>query len=148
MTENQDPALRAIELSRTATGRYTARNAAGAEVEFGQGEDVLSPVELLLAAIAGCSAIDVDVATSRSAEPSEFRIEATGRKIVENGANRMEDLNLSFKLAFPDDEGGRKAAGMVERLVALSHDKYCTVSRTVELGTAVGHDVTVGIDGT
>ncbi|WP_262103529.1 OsmC family protein [Arthrobacter sp. Marseille-P9274] len=148
MSQNPDSALRSIELSRTATGRYTARNAAGAEVEFGQGEGLLSPVELLLAAIAGCSAIDVDIATSRSSEPSEFRIEATGNKIVEEGgANRMEDLNLSFRLAFPDDDGGRKAAGMVERLVALSHDKYCTVSRTVEHGTAVGHDVSVGIDG-
>ena len=36
---------------------------------------------------------------------------------------------------------------MVQRLVTLSHDKYCTVSRTVEHGTAVGHDVSVDIDG-
>ena len=148
MTENPDPALRSVELSRTATGRYTARNAAGAELAFGQGEGLLSPVELLLAAIAGCSSVDVDTATSRSAEPSRFRVEATGRKVVEEGgANRLEDLHLSFGLAFPDDAAGRKAAGMVERLVALSHDKYCTVSRTVEHGTAVGHDVVVGIDG-
>lgn len=101
-----------------------------------------------LAAIAGCSSIDVDTATSRSAEPSAFQVEATGQKVVEeNGANRLEDLHLSFRLSFPDDAAGRKAAGMVERLVTLSHDKYCTVSRTVEHGTAVRHDVSVGIDG-
>jgi uncharacterized OsmC-like protein len=148
MSEIQDPVPRSVELSRTATGHYIVRNAAGAELAFGQGEGLLSPVELLLAAIAGCSAIDVDTATSRSAEPSEFRVEATGRKIVEeNGANRLEDLQLSFHLSFPDDAGGRKAAGMVERLVALSHDKYCTVSRTVEHGSAVSHDITVGLDG-
>jgi uncharacterized OsmC-like protein len=75
---------------------------------------------------------------------SEFRVEATGRKILEeSGANRLEDLHLSFHLAFPDDAAGRKAAGMVGRLVALSHDKYCTVSRTVEHGAAVSHDVSV-----
>ncbi|KUG51302.1 oxidoreductase [Kocuria rosea subsp. polaris] len=148
MSETPDPTPRSVELTRTATGRYTARNPAGAEITFGRGENLLSPVELLLAAIAGCSAIDVDVATARSAEPSEFRIEATGRKIVEeSGANRLEDLNLSFHLSFPDDAAGRKAAGMVERLVGLSHDKYCTVSRTVEHGTAVGHDLSVGLDG-
>ena len=148
MSEINDPAPRSVELTRTATGHYTARNAEGAEIAFGRGEGLLSPVELLLAAIAGCSAIDVDVATSRSAEPSEFRVEATGRKILEeNGANRLEDLHLSFHLAFPDDAAGRKAAGMVQRLVTLSHDKYCTVSRTVEHGTAVGHDVSVGVDG-
>ena len=147
MSEINDPAPRSVELTRTATGHYTARNSEGAEIEFGRGEGLLTPVELLLAAIAGCSAIDVDVATSRSAEPSEFRVEATGRKVVEeNGANRLDGLNLSFHLSFPDDDAGRKAAGMVQRLVTLSHDKYCTVSRTVEHGAAVGHDLHVGID--
>jgi putative redox protein len=145
MTDTQDSA-RSIELFRTATGRYTARNPAGVEIEFGRGEDLLTPVELLLAAIAGCSAIDVDLATSRTAEPTEFRVGATGTKILEEGgANRMENLNLSFNISFPDDADGRKAASMVERLVSLSHDKYCTVSRTVEHGTAVGHDVSVGL---
>ncbi|MHC5557862.1 OsmC family protein [Kocuria sp. U4B] len=149
MTGPQDPTLRSVALTRTATGRYTARNTAGAEIDFGQGEDLLSPVELLLAAIAGCSSIDVDTVTSRSCEPSQFRVEATGHKIIEDsGANRLENLHLSFHLSFPDDAGGRKAAGIVERVLALSHDKYCTVSRTVEHGTAVGHDLSVDLDGT
>lgn len=148
MTDIQDPSRRSVELSRTATGQYIARNAAGAEIAFGQGEGLLSPVELLLAAVAGCSSIDVDTVTSRSAEPSRFRVEATGRKVAEeSGGNRMDDLHLSFQLSFPDDEGGHKAAKLVERALALSHDKYCTVSRTVEHGAAVGHDVSVGIDG-
>lgn len=146
MTETPDPAQRSVELTRDATGRYTARNDAGASVSFGQTEGLLSPVELLLAAIAGCSAIDVDTVTSRRTEPVEFRVEASGRKIVEDGgANRVEDLHLGFHLAFADDEAGRQAAGMVERLVALSHDKYCTVSRTVEHGTPVTHDVEVRV---
>ncbi|MFC4905004.1 OsmC family protein [Kocuria oceani] len=144
MSASQDPTPRTVELLRTSTGRYTARNAEGAQVAFGQGEDLLSPVELLLAALAGCSAVAVDTATARSAEPSEFRVEASGRQIVDaQGGNRLEDLHLSFHLAFPDDAAGRKAAGMVGRLVALSHDKYCTVSRTVEHGAAVSHDVSV-----
>jgi putative redox protein len=145
MTENEDPTLRSVELIRTATARYTARNAAGAEIEFGHGEDLMSPVELLLAAIAGCSAIDVDTVTARSAEPSTFRVVASGHKVVEDGASRVDELNLSFNVAFPDTEEGRKAAGMVDRLVALSHDKYCTVSRTVERGTPVAHDVNVTV---
>jgi putative redox protein len=148
MSETPDSTLRSIELSRTATGQYVARNPQGAEVGFGQGEGLLSPVELLLAAIAGCSAIDVDTATSRSAEPSRFQVTATGHKIVEEGgANRMDKLHLSFDLAFPDDAAGRKAAGMVERLVSLSHDKYCTVSRTVEHGTAVDFETNASTDG-
>ena len=53
----------------------------------------------------------------------------------------MEDIRLGFDLKFPDTEEGRKAAGMVERIVKLSHDKYCTVSRTVELGASVQSEV-------
>lgn len=144
MTDTSDPALRSIELTRDATGRYTARNAAGASVVFGQAEDLMSPVELLLAALAGCSAVDVDTVTSRRAEPDEFRVSATGRKVLDDGgASRVDALHLSFHLAFDDDAAGRQAAGMVDRLVALSHDKHCTVSRTIEHGTAVGYDVTV-----
>ncbi|WP_125614411.1 OsmC family protein [Specibacter cremeus] len=146
MSENDDPALRSVELTRTATARYTVRNAAGAEIEFGHGEGLLGPVELLLAAIAGCSAIDVDTVTARSCEPTRFRIDASGHKVVEDGANRMDGLHLSFNVAFPDTEDGRKAAGMVDRLAALSHDKYCTVSRTVERGTAVSREVNVAVE--
>lgn len=143
MSEIEDPTLRSVELTRTATARYKVRNAAGAEIEFGQGEGLLSPVELLLAAIAGCSSVDVDTVTARSAEPTAFRVAATGRKVVEDGANRMDGLHLSFNVAFPDTAEGRKTAGMVERLVDLSHEKYCTVSRTVERGTAVSNEVHV-----
>lgn len=147
MSENEDPLLRSVELTRTATARYRVRNAAGAEIEFGQGEGLLSPVELLLAAIAGCSSIDVDTVTARSAEPTLFQVAATGRKVVEDGANRVDDLHLSFNVAFPDTAAGQKAAGLVERLVELSHEKYCTVSRTVERGTAVTNEVHVVLAG-
>ncbi|MDQ0092526.1 OsmC family protein [Paeniglutamicibacter psychrophenolicus] len=145
MSENEDPMLRSVELTRTATGRYTVRNAAGAEIEFGHGEGLLSPVELLLAAIAGCSSIDVDTVTARSAKPTSFKVAATGRKVVEDGASRVDGLHLSFNVEFPDTTEGQKAAGMVERLVDLSHEKYCTVSRTVERGTAVTNEVHVGL---
>jgi putative redox protein len=141
MSENVDPTLRSVELIRTATARYTARNAAGAEIEFGHGED-------LLAAIAGCSSIDVDTVTARSSEPTEFRVAASGHKVVEDGANRVDGLHLSFNVAFPDTEEGRKAAGMVDRLVNLSHEKYCTVSRTVERGTPVTHEVHTAVGDT
>lgn len=139
-----DPARRSVELTRTEVGRYVARTPSGAELEFGQGEGLLSPVELLLAAIAGCSAIDVDTVASRSAEPEVFSVVASGRKTIDaGGGNVMEDLALAFSLAFGDDEGGQKAASLAERVVALSHDKLCTVSRTVEAGTPVAVSVEV-----
>ncbi|AIY01975.1 OsmC-like protein [Arthrobacter sp. PAMC 25486] len=147
MSEKDDSMVRSVELTRTSTAVYTVRNAAGAQIQFGHGEGLLSPVELLLAAIAGCSSIDVDTVTARSAEPTSYTVEASGNKLVEDGATRVDNLHISFNVDFPDTEGGRKAAGMVERLAALSHDKYCTVSRTVERGTPVSHEVNVSIGG-
>lgn len=145
MSEHQNP-THSIELLRIATNRYVARTADGAEIAFGRGEGLLSPVELLLAAIAGCSAIDVDTVTSRRTEPTGFRVGASGRKITEEGGgSRLADVNLSFHLAFPDDEGGRQAAGLVDRLVKLSHDKSCTVSRTVEHATPVEFDTEIRV---
>ena len=128
------------------TNHYRVRNAAGVELDFGRGEGLLSPVELLLAAVAGCSSIDVDTVASRRTEFSDFRVTAEGRKVEENGASRLADLRLRFGLSFPDDEAGRQAAGMVDRLVQLSHDKHCTVSRTVEHGEPIEFSTDVSTD--
>lgn len=141
MSENSRE-IREVSIKRVESRKYQATSLeSGASLEFGQGEGLLTPVELLLAAIAGCSAIDVDVATTRRSEPENFEVKASGYKVSEDSASRMEDIRLGFDLKFPDTEEGRKAAGMVERIVKLSHDKYCTVSRTVELGASVQSEV-------
>jgi putative redox protein len=134
----QDPGYRSVEVQRLGKTRYRATNATGDAVEFGQGEGLMSPVELLLAAIGGCSAIDVDVVTSRRSEPEEFRVGASGIKDKdESGGSRMRDIELSFSVKFPEGEVGDKAASMVPRLVELARTKDCTVSRTVEHETDV-----------
>ena len=126
-----------VEVERLAQTHYRATNPAGASLEFGAGEGLLSPVELLLAAVAGCTAVDVDVVTSRRGEPSTFRITAEGDRVNEAGASRLSDVRLAFDVTFPDTPEGRQAQAMVGRLVQVSHDKDCTVSRTVERPTNV-----------
>ncbi|MGO2067043.1 OsmC family protein [Glutamicibacter arilaitensis] len=141
MSENSRE-IRVVNIERLEARKYKATSLeSGASLEFGQGEGLLTPVELLLAAIAGCSSIDVDVATTRRSEPEKFEVKASGYKVTEDSASRMEDIHLGFDLKFPDTEEGRKAAGMIQRIVKLSHDKYCTVSRTVELGAVVQSEV-------
>ena len=125
-----------VTLQRTATGRYVATNARGVQLELGSDDDVFSPVEVLLAAIGACSAIDVDVVTSRRAEPERFEVTIGAMKVTdETGGNRLADVDVAFDVAFDDSPEGRQAAGLVPRLVRLSHDRDCTVSRTVELPT-------------
>jgi len=54
-----------------------------------------------------------------------------------DGGNRMEELSVTFRLRFPEGEGGDAARALLPDIVRRSHDRLCTVSRTVELGTPV-----------
>ncbi|MEU6276217.1 OsmC family protein [Streptomyces populi] len=133
-----DDTLRRVTVERTGTGHFTATNARGGTIAFGTtGEDEFTPVELLLAAIGGCTAADVDVATGRHVEPTRFTLTVTGDKISDEHGNRMTDLAVTFSVAFPDGEPGDRARAILPRAVKTSHDRLCTVSRTIEAGTPV-----------
>jgi hypothetical protein len=56
---------REVMVERIEKGRLRAVNAGGGVLEFGGGGAEFSPIELLLTALAGCSALDVDALTSR-----------------------------------------------------------------------------------
>ncbi|MGY1495184.1 OsmC family protein [Streptomyces sp. QTS52] len=135
MSEN---AVRSVTVERTSTGHFVATNTRGGTISFGTGSDSeFTPVELLLAALGGCSAVDVDLATGRHAEPSVFSVEVTGNKVADEFGNRLTDLAVTFTVAFPDGEGADRARTILPRAVRTSHDRLCTVSRTVETGTPV-----------
>lgn len=130
---------RSVALSRLAQGEYEVVNERGGSIRLGNGRTAdFTPVELLLAAIAGCSAVDVDVVTSRRAEPTEFGATSTGVKATDpEKGNHMTDLEVTFTVRFPEGTDGDRAREMLPRAVAMSHDRLCTVSRTVQLGTRV-----------
>ncbi len=132
--------LRQVQFERLANSSYEVRNARGGTIRIGSGgEDTdFTPVELLLAAIGTCSAIDVDVVVSRRAEPTAFSAVVRGDKVRDpEEGNRMENLAVEFTIRFPEGEAGDKAREALPRAVKMSHDRLCTVSRTVELGTPV-----------
>jgi len=141
MTEKDPKDLRRVTLTRDSVGRYTARNDRGGSISLSSGTDELSPVELLLAAIAGCTAVDVDTVTTRRAEPEQFEIEVTADKVKDEHGNHLEDIEVRFRVRFPEGDGGDAAREMLPKLVRRSHDEWCTVSRTVELGTNVATSV-------
>ena len=136
---------RTVTITRTSAGRYTAANGRGGRLEFGTGDvDDFTPVELFLAAIGGCTAVDVDILTTRRAEPDSFVVQVDGDKVRDEGGNRMEELSLTFRLRFPEGEGGDAARTLLPEAVQRSHDRLCTVSRTVELGTPISTRIVSG----
>jgi putative redox protein len=129
--------MTSVRIERDTTGTYTATNEKGAEIRLGSASDTLSPVELMLAAIGGCTAIDVDMVTSRRAEPDSFVVEVAGDKVKDETGNQVENITVTFRIKFPEGSAGDEARAILPDIVRKSHDRLCTVSRTVERGTPV-----------
>lgn len=129
---------RSVSITKVAPGRYTATNARGGELSFGGGDsDVFTPVELLLAAIGGCSGIDVDMITRKRAEPDSFDVMVRGDVVRDRGGNHVTNIDVAFRVRFPEGHDGDAAREVLDTAIQRSHDRLCTVSRTVERETPV-----------
>ncbi len=137
MTDPDDNARR-IDLTKMGEGRFKATNARGGVLPVGSGDDPdFTPVELLLAALAGCGAIDVDLITGKRAEATTFEVSAEGAKVRDEQGNHLVDLRLTFDVQFPEGDGGDRAREALPRSIAQSRDRLCTVGRTVQLGVPI-----------
>lgn len=134
-----DDSVRTVDITRIDQGVYEAVNGHGVKLVYSHDNTkTFSPVDLLLTAIAGCSGIDVDFITGKRAEPTSFTMHVSGKKVRdEAGRNHVTDLSVTFDITFPDGEAGDAARGVLERAVHQSHDRLCSVSQTVQRGTAI-----------
>jgi uncharacterized OsmC-like protein len=129
---------RQVTVERVDSGRFAAVNARGGRVAFGTGTGAdFTPTELLLASIAGCTAIDVDILTSRRAAATSFEVDIGAEKIRDDDGNRLTDIAVTFRVTFPSGPDGDAAREVLPQAVQRSHDRLCTVGRTVELGTPI-----------
>jgi putative redox protein len=127
-----------VNLSRLSQHHFEATNARGGSLSFGRkwaGE--FTPVELLLVAIAGCTSMDVDAITVKRSEPTRFNVSCSGHSTKSAHGNHVTDIQVDFDVEFPYSEEGRAAVDVLDKAIRKSHDRLCTVTRTVELGTPV-----------
>jgi putative redox protein len=133
---------RSVSMERVSKGVFEVTNVRGGTMRIGGGDNAdFTPVELLLTAIAGCSAVDVDFITVKRAEPQSFTVTAEGEKLRDEDGNHLGDIQVRFSVTFPEGEAGDKAREMLPKAIAMSHDRLCTVSRTVVLGTPIDSGV-------
>ncbi len=129
---------RRVTLERVAEGVYRATNPRGATLTFGSNHDEgFTPVELLLAAIGGCSAVDVDTVTGRHATHERFEVAVEAQASRDAGGNILRDVAMTFDVRFPEGPEGDKARRLLPRAVRTSHERTCTVSRSLEATTPV-----------
>lgn len=130
--------LRSVDLVMMGAGRFKATNRRGGVLPIGPGEDPdFTPVELLLAALAGCGAIDLELVTGKRAPFEAFAARATGHKVRDEQGSHLVQLKVTFDVTFPAGEGGDQARAVVPRTLQQIEDRLCTVGRTVTLGEHV-----------
>lgn len=132
----EKPSHRSVSLTRTDTGHYTVTSVRGSTLSIGEEGD-FTPVELLLAGIAACTSIDVDHLTVRRAVPDSFVVDVEAEKVADEQGNHLDDIVMTFRIVYPDGSGGDAARAVLPDIVKKSHDRLCTVSRTVMIGTDI-----------
>ena len=102
--------------------------------EIGGLEGGFSPMQLLLAGVGGCSAIDIiGILKKQRQDLQDLKVEVEGdRQSVEEYS---EFTDIHIKYTFTGDLDPDK----VERAINLSLDKYCSVSKTMEKTSDISH---------
>ena len=73
----------------------------------------------------------------RRAVPESFVVDVDAQKVADEQGNHLDDITVTFRIVYPEGEGGDRARAILPDIVRKSHDRLCTVSRTVEIGTPI-----------
>ncbi len=98
----------------------------------------MRPMQLLLAAVGGCSAIDVILILKKQKQVIDsFEIEVDGEREKIEDYSLFRDIVLHFKIK------GQVDYDKAERAIKLSMDKYCSVSKTLESTAKITYKLTI-----
>jgi putative redox protein len=107
----------------------------------GNSKSAPSPVETLLNAVGTCAGTDVvDILTKQRTPPKSLEIEVFASRRVEH-PRRILTMDVTFSV-----DGSKLEAAQVERAIALSIEKYCTVAAT--LAGDIGMTTVLVLNGT
>ncbi len=97
-----------------------------------------SPMQLLLVAVGGCSAIDVVHILKKQRQHIEaFSVEVDGTR------EKVEDFSVWKEIVIHYKLKGKIDPDKAYRAAALSHEKYCSVSKALEHSSKITFRVTV-----
>lgn len=127
-----------IELKRLDDAfHFEAKNETGNIIQMDAGENIggrgqgVRPMQMLIMGLGGCSAIDVILILKKQRQvidDFEIRIDAERQKDVEPAL--WEKVEIHYKLK------GQIDRAKAERAIDLSMEKYCSVSKTLEIAGA------------
>ena len=95
-----------------------------------------SPMELLLAALAGCSGIDIiAILNKQKINPTDLKMDVEGERIPNVAPSLFYKIKVNVRLE--GDIPPEKA----KRAVCLSFDKYYSVAKTLEYSTPIKYSI-------
>jgi putative redox protein len=99
-----------------------------------------SPIELVLMALCGCTSVDVVSILRKKREPfTSLTVSAVAEQAAE-APRVFTHIHLTYHV------GGAVSAKAMEDAVALSKNKYCSVSKMLEKAAAIDYEITYGSD--
>ena len=138
-----------VDLSWKGGLRFTSSDAYGHSVTVdapqkdGDGFEGFMPGELLLTSLAGCSGIDVvNILLKQRQQVTGLQIRVKGMQ-ASDPPWAWEDVELEYIIS-----GKALLPTLVERAIALSEDKYCSVGATIAGKTNVKSTFKIIEDGT
>lgn len=109
--------------------------------EIGGLEGGFSPMQLLLAGVGGCSAIDIiGILEKQKQDLQDLRVEVNGDKQKKDTYSEFKTIHLKFIFS------GNLDPKKVERAIELSINKYCSVSKALEKGSKITYSYEVNRD--
>lgn len=130
-----------IIVEKIGAATFEATNEQGASLRMDGPADLgapgtsLRPMETVLAALAGCSGIDVVKILSQQKEP------LSGLSIEVEGTRKDAVPAVFTEIAIKFVIKGPVAENKARRAVALSMEKYCSVTKMLEPTVAIRHEV-------
>ena len=99
-----------------------------------------SPMEAVLMALCGCTSVDVVSILKKKRQPlTGLRVSATAEQ-AETAPRVFTRIKLTYAMS------GKLSRKSVEDAVALSKNKYCSVSKMLEKSVAIEYEI-VFVDG-
>jgi putative redox protein len=120
------------EMHMEAANKQGGKIRLDGNTQIGGLEGGFSPMQLLLAGIGGCSAIDIMGILEKQKQPlDDLQVEIEGDKQSTGTYSEFKSIHLKF--IFTGDLDEKK----VERAIDLSLNKYCSVSKALEKGSEI-----------
>lgn len=131
-----------IRIERTeAPFTFLAKNEAGNEILMdttangGLGKG-FGPMQLLLAAIGGCSGIDIVlILQKQKQEIKSFRMEVKGNREKDGDVSLWKNIHVCYYFS------GQVDLEKAQRAADLSMEKYCSVSKTLSPTAQISWEV-------